>query len=176
MYLCSPYGADSAADGAAGRFERTVPAAGAAALQANVRIPAGAFFAVCGSNRMQKTSRAEADKPPKAGGARKRSASQAPPEGNAGRERRPGITGGSADPNAGRKCRTETRRRAARQKRRQKRTSPQRQTERGNVPRAKHRRRECRAEIRAATQTGNNGRKYPAGTTKTKKTFFNELL
>ena len=30
----------------------------------------------------------------------------------------------------------------------------------------------CRAEIRAETQTGNNGRKYPAGTTKTKKHFL----
>ena len=67
---------------------------------------------------------AKTDKPPKADGARKRSANQAPPEGNAGG-----------------KCRAE-----------------------------------IRAEIRAETQTGNNGRKYPAGTTKTKKTFFNELL
>ena len=63
---------------------------------------------------------AKTDKPPKADGARKRSANQAPPEGNAGRK-------------SGRKRRAET-------------------------------------------QTGNNGRKYPAGTTKTKKTFFNELL
>jgi hypothetical protein len=52
---------------------------------------------------MQKTSRAEADKPPKADGARKRSASQAPPEGmpggnpggNADREQRAEIPGGN---------------------------------------------------------------------------------